>query len=794
MKVLIAGGYNVFVSQLVEKFKKEGWEVYLLTGTKTPGRRHPYVFEQYDFPYSSESIKEIIDSASPDLVLFASAYDAGFSAQCTRQESMAYMSGLVNLLMASQMLNVPSFAYISSHEVYEESYSDPIEETQPATPVSTRGLLISQGEELVLRYGETTNMDTLVLRLDHLYWIPRNRKEVSETHARMCLSALRDKSIGASDRRIFSSIFLADAVFTIYEIVRRGRHDHAVYNITTGEEENELELAQCIARAAGEDVSVRDDSHGPVRRNVLSGERVRQEFGIEPRFHWQEQAAQIMQHMQQDPNAFLHREERKATWFERLRRRFEKTAMALLPFVENGIVFFFVFLLNNRTADSEYFRRLDVFLLYVVLFAVFYGKRQAIVAAFFSSIGFIFRQSYYRTGVEVLVDYNIYIWMAQLFIVGMAVGHLRDSLKLVTDDKNEQIEFLSGQLDDIYDINSSNLKVKNILEDHIISYEDSLGVLQSMTQRLETLNPGEALYAAVDVLSEVMGTRDVAIYKVSNADYCRLLAATTDSARSLGKSLKYSAQEQLVKSVRNHEVFVNRALEPKLPVMAYGLYHGDALEYLLMVWNLPFEKMALHQIDLLKVVGNMIQNAIARADVYLDALSEKRYVENTSILNQEAFAERLQADRELNEREYAESALLRVQSAGPAQSLRKRAAELEALDGTLAKNLRETDTVGVGKDGYVYILLSNSSEQDAQVVIRRFENQGIQCALSSPAQTEPEAVAASSGAVVHKKSKTAAAGPGGFDAFRQRRRQENSKQSGVHRLLAFLGMSSASHR
>lgn len=799
MKVLIAGGYNVFVSQLIEKFHKEGWEVYLLTGSKKPSRRHAYVFEQYDFSYNSDSIKEIIDSASPDLVVFAGAYDSNFSAKCTRQESMYYMSGLVNILMASQMLRVSSFVYISSHEVYEESYSAPVDEEQPASPVSTRGLLISQGEELVQRYGGTTDMDTLILRLDHLYWVPRNRAEVSELHAQMCLDALRRQEVPASSKNIFSSIFISDAVYAAYEIINRGEHEHMIYNITTGEEENELEIAQIIRESAGDQVVIKDNTFDPVQRNVMSGQRVREEFGVEPRHSYKERVAHIMQYMKINQREFLLREEREETWFEKLQRRFERTAMALLPFLENGIVFLFVFLLNNRTADSEYFRRLDVFLLYVVLFAVFYGKRQAILAAFLASLGFIFRQSYYRTGVEVLVDYNIYIWMAQLFIVGMAVGHLRDSIKMITDDKDEQIEFLTGQLDDIYDINNSNLKVKNILEDHIIAYEDSLGVLQNLTQSLEKLNPGEALYEAVGVLSQVMETKDVAIYKVSNGDYCRLLVATTEDARGLGKSLKYSAQEDLAKSLAGREVFVNRAMEPKLPVMAYGLYHAESLEYIVMVWNLSFEKMSLHQMNLLKVVGNMIQNAIARSDVYLEALSEKRYVNNTAILNEEAFSERLQTDKELSDKDYAKSTLLCVQSAGPAQELLQDTDELEDLSDTLVKNLRETDTVGIGEDGYFYILLSNSSDQDAQIVIRRFADHGIQCSLGPMPKQDP-ATAAAIAAAANKaadarsgKFRTAASQRAAAAArLRHRRMQNRGKalnvvMSPARRLYSFFG-------
>lgn len=729
MNVLIVGGYNVFVSQMIEKFNKEGWEVYLLTGSKNPSRRHPYVFEQYDFLYDSDSIKEIIDSASPDLVVFTGAYDENLVKGRTRRESMYYMSSLVNVLMASQMLHVPRFVYISSHEVYEESYGAPVDEEQEKSPVSTKGMVVAQGEELVIRYGETTDMDTLVLRLDHMYWLPKNRQEVGEIHAEPCLQALRKQKVSASEKRIFSSVYIADAVFAIYEIVRSKTHLHRVYQITTSEEENEILVAKIIKDTAKNNITVKDNTVGLTQKNIMSGKRAREEFGVETRFGYEEMVRRMMQYMDQNRNHFLSREECEGNWFQRLFRRFEKLFFALLPFVENLVVFVLVFMLNNRTADSDYFRRVDVFLLYVVLFALFYGKRQAIVAAFLSAAGFIFRQSYFRTAIEVLVDYNIYIWMAQLFIVGMAVGHLRDSLKIISDDKDEEISFLSGQLTDIYDINSSNLKVKDILEDHIVSYEGSLGVLQNLTAGLENLNPGESMYQAAEVLSKVLDAKDVAIYKVSNADYCRLLVATTVDAKQLGKSLKYSEKTELMDSLVRDEVFVNRALQEGLPVMAYGLRHGDDLEYILMIWNLPFEKISLHQMNLFKVVGYMVQNAVTRSSVYLEALSDKRYIPDTEILNREAFANILEASRETGKREYAESSLLWVESAGNVDALRDNTEELNRYNTVLLKNLRETDQIGEGADGFLYVLLANSNEQEAAIVIQRLSAQGIRCCL-----------------------------------------------------------------
>lgn len=729
MNVLIVGGGSIFVSQLIEKFNKEGWEVYLLSGNKNPIRRHPYVFEQYDFRYDTDSIKEIIDSAAPDLVLFTGAYDPNLSSGRTRRESMYYMSSLVNVLMASQMLSVPKFVYISSHEVFEESYPGMLNEEQVPSPVSTKGMLVTQGENLVIRYGETTDMDTCVIRLDHLYWMPKKRKDVGEIHAQLCLDALKKHKVAASEKHIFSSVYISDAVYAIYEIVKKENRQHNIYHVTTSQEENEIEIAKIIQRTAARNITIKDNTIGLTQKNIMSGERIKEEFGIEARFSYEERVREIMSYMDKNRNDFLKREEREGSWLQRVFGRFEKLFFTLLPFAENMVVFLLVFLLNNRTADNEYFRRVDVFLLYVILFAAFYGKRQAVLSSFLSTVGFIFRQSYYRTAIEVLVDYNIYIWMAQLFIVGMAVGHLRDMLKITSDDKDEEIAFLSGQLDDIYDINSSNLKVKNILEDHIVTYDDSLGVLENLTSSLEKLNAGEAMYQAADVLCKVLDTNSISIYKVSNSDYGRLLVATTDDARQLGKSYKYSQEDELSERLSKNEVYVNRNLRHDMPVLAYGLRHGDELEYIIMVWNLSFEKISLHQMDLLKVVGNMVQNAITRSDVYLEAISDKRYLNGTDILTEEAFEETVRMSEEISKRDYGESTLICIQSAGPVELLQQNENELQRYSDIIHHSLRETDAVGVGKDGYIYILLTNSNAQEANIVTRRFATQGIVCSV-----------------------------------------------------------------
>lgn len=70
MKIFIVGKYNTFLDELIKKLHKENDKVYVLTGDKYHGPKPQRVFEQYIFPYSSDSIVEILDSVQPDVILF----------------------------------------------------------------------------------------------------------------------------------------------------------------------------------------------------------------------------------------------------------------------------------------------------------------------------------------------------------------------------------------------------------------------------------------------------------------------------------------------------------------------------------------------------------------------------------------------------------------------------------------------------------------------------------------------------------------------------------------------------
>ena len=139
------------------------------------------------------------------------------------------------------------------------------------------------------------------------------------------------------------------------------------------------------------------------------------------------------------------------------------------------------FMMNNRTVGSQYFANLDPFLLYVLLFAIVYGQQQATFSAILAVAGYMFRQMYTRNSFEVLIDYNTYVWIAQLFILGLVVGYMRDQIRIMRLESQELEEHLHRQIVDIRDINESNVRVKEVMEQQLIDHKDSIGKIYSIT-------------------------------------------------------------------------------------------------------------------------------------------------------------------------------------------------------------------------------------------------------------------------------------------------------------------------
>lgn len=718
--ILIIGSYCTFTNELIHKFHKENWRIYTLTSGKK--RMKPmHVFEQYNFRYDSDNIKEIINSCCPDTVLFTGAYDTinRWEEDKAKAESLHYITGLSNLLMCCAMLGVKHFVYISSDKVFEDEYIVDIKEDMPVSPYSFKGMTISQGENLAMHYEQTTRMEVTVTRIAQMYGLPMDREDCTDIYSEMCVKALVTGRLKVNAKKVLSALYVKDAIEALYLLINAPERKHSIYHISSMEEVTEDAVALLIQESNTHPIEIVDQTIGLRHRVVLSNEKFCGEFPFQVKNSYRDSIPQMISYINSHKNLFLYEDEKQehANSGYRVLRIFRKA----VPFLESIIFFIPFFILNNRAVGSTYFNGINFYLLYVLLFAVVHGRQQAIFSSLLSVVGYCFRQLYSTSGFYLLININTYIWIAQLFVVGLTVGQLRDSFREMETDKNEKIDFLSERMNDITVINHSNTKIKNYYAEKLISTTESIGRIYEITSKLERADSGEVLFAALDTLSDIMEVRDVSIYLVSDIEHCRLASASSESSRALGKSILMKNYRMIFDVLANKQVYINRSLETNLPMMASALFdEKNELRIIIFLWDIPYEQMTLYQANLLTVVGALVYSAVVKDANYLEALAYRRYLPDTTILREEAFKRMVDIYKNAEKKGYAESCLCLV---------RWEDLSMKELNDKIRPILRETDYVGVTQDDCVAVLLTNTNEQESMSVRGRLEEMNIHTSI-----------------------------------------------------------------
>ena len=222
MIVFLVGGESRLMDALITKMEKDGHKTYLLTGKRDGRGKYRRVFERYNFPYDSESVREIFTNVNPDLVIFLGAYDTNYDWSDARRESVRYTADLTNLLSAYAFKQNGRFVYLSSEVVYGRSYSSDIHETEPASSKSFQAMAILQGENICKSYRDTREMDTRVLRFDHMYDIPRKGKADNNPCFQMMLEMLKTKGTDLKGKTCLVSGSGNVAQYTVEKVIELG--------------------------------------------------------------------------------------------------------------------------------------------------------------------------------------------------------------------------------------------------------------------------------------------------------------------------------------------------------------------------------------------------------------------------------------------------------------------------------------------------------------------------------------------------------------------------------------------
>ncbi len=719
--ILIIGNYDAFTKNLVKKLSIEKWRIYTLTNNKK-FIKPSHVFEQYVFDYNSHSVKEIIKSCRPDVILFTGAYDSfyNWNGENVKDTALNFTANLSNVLISSAMQGIKHFIYLSSECVFEDEYIVDIKEEVPVSPKSYKGMAISQGENMALHFGQSTQMEITVLRLANMYGILETLADCNDVCSQMCVEAMIHGRLSVNAKRVFSPLFIRDAVEALCLLLKAPERRYPLYHISSMEEVTQDKVAKLIKDNCPHPVTVVDQTMGLKQRMILSNERFRNEFPLEIRKSYKDIIPKMIVAINNHKKRFLHSGETMVISTEKQLFRLLKNA---IPFLECIILFIPVFMLNHRMNESRYLAGINFYLLYVLLFAIMYGRQQAVFASLLSVIGISISNIINTTDVATMTDSNMYVQIVQIFIVGLSVGYLKDKFLEMSTDMNDEVDFLKEQLKDITIINSSNERIKDYYTDKLISSKESIGRIYDITSKLQNSEMGEVLFAALDTLKEIMETSEVSIYLVTNKSYCRLTSASSAKSSSLGKSITIKDYPLIFNVLKKRQVYINRSLDSDIPMMASALFDDDEnMRIVILLWSLPYERMTLYYANLLTIVGALVYSVFVRDANYLDALAYKRYLPDTTILQQTAFEEMINIYRRAGEKGYSESSILYIQ---------KVTMSTKEVNKIIRPVLRETDYIGMMSDGSLAILLANTNKRESVHVIERLESLNVHTYLGS---------------------------------------------------------------
>lgn len=717
IKTLIVGAYGLFSEAFLVKAHKEAYETFIITGSKKKeGIMHSGVADEYHFQYDNSNIQYILESTKVDTVIFTGALDPIFKWN-NKKDAVTYLSGLMNILVSSSKLSVKKFIYLSTTDVYQTEDMKVIDENAPSIPTQFKALTIRNGEELALNFNnKEETMQVIVLRCSEVYGVCNGKVNMDSFCTELAMQLLGKAIPDLDSKRRHDYIHIFDVIDVVFKIIAKDQIPHKIYNICSNKSKTEIETFQAISLLLGNETEAKFEDKIKEQDVNYSNYLAVVELGLYT-MHSFEKGFPTFLITIQKLNLHSNTISKESNSFVMFRNQLQTVLGWFYPYLETILLFVVAQVLVILTKDVIYFTMIDFYLLYIVLTAIKHGKGQTITALLLSLIGKITLMHKEMTFSSIVVDYNTYMWLLQLLIIGMGVGYIRDRNKQVIEDREEDITYLQGELTDIKEINHSNIRIKKTYENRLINYKDSFGRIYSIISNLMDLEPDKIVFAAVDVISQIMDSKDILIYTVnSNSMYARLAASSANSSYTAQKSVKLDSLLEVYGEIVKRKIFVNRTMNSEKPAMAGGIYHDDTLESIVMIWSLPFENTTLYHVNLFTVVLNLIAQALHRSSEHLEESRMSRFLEGTRIMTQKAFQRIIDIQKKGSDTNLTEYFMAKVV---------KGESSLKEINDMIMPTLRQNDYLGIDENDELYLLLTNTNDKEAEFVINRLLQKGI---------------------------------------------------------------------
>ena len=697
MKVAYFGECDNLAEDILKRLGKEEKEVYFLSRKAVTKDNKSFLkYHHYVLTGEKDETKKIFASITPDVVIYEGT---GYSYEEWNLEQSENLSLLSQILEECVCVKNCMFILFSSTEIYGSGMEKVTEDTEPH-PRTLKGMWMLQEECMALNYQKQKNLDVAILRLSPVF------AEVISTVQRDVFGKLSEKIMFASEleieEQLLQPIHVTDVADAVVRVLENEKTE--IYNVSSSNAVNKTEIVEKLLEKNNQKVRVKVIK--PKQNNpYIANDKIKKEL------EWTEFRS-FMEMLCNNRISFvlskesLNEKKKKRNVIKNgLRKTIENIVLCL--------IFAFIFLL---TRNHSLFSQVDWLLIYLVIISLGYGVKQGALSVVFSSIIYLTAQ-----GSNIFTMTNFYSYAESVLMIvefvffGIVVGYTADMLKERSRNDKLELQKITDSYEKLKEINDKNVLLKNEYEKRVLDAKTSLPRLYSIINRITVLDPNRIFMEVLNVIKDLMNTETVAVYRVSaRSSYLRLIDSLNKESAMEGNSWNLKDYPAIEKAIRNHQIYDGNVWE-KEPAVVLPITSSNGCEAAIVIKELSMEAHSMYSINLLRTLLILISDSLEKALQYDSALRESKYLKDTNILYPDEFRREAALAEEKKQRGMAESCIIRIYHS---KDIIKTYQDAEKI-------FREMDIWGIDEKENLYVLLCNTSEQDAENVLVRLSQSGI---------------------------------------------------------------------
>ena len=660
----------------------------------------------YNEDITSDTFGKIIYSYSPDAVWFFSGYIDGGDGLVNEYKKL---ESLMDYCVVNE---IPKLIVVSSADSLTYRISRQNDGTEKKVYDLDKAFYCSQLEELIRFTSDKKQLKTILLRVPYIY---------TDKNFDNYLGSLFEK-ISKGSSLIFpyreeypidfiSARNLAELMISVTEETLDTRDEYTVYS---GYDHSIGELVDSL-KACRPNLTLSIAYEDKIGYDLISdrkeqAEKVRKNYGFVA-------TDDVILNIKDLYQSFTDASVVKTGWRDVLKELLISYSDKAFKISEMLILFAIVQFLLRYTADSVYFRYVDLRLFFVVIMGITHGMGVGLLAGLLECISLV--RAYLQSGVTgTMLFYNMDYWLpfAIYLMTGTITGYIMNTKNQRLKFAQEEVETLQDKYMFLNNVYMSVIDNKEEYKKQILGYQDSFGKIFEAVEKLNSSTPADIFMNGISTLESILENRSIAIYTLDEYQkYGRLAACSQGLITKLSKSLRIDRYQVVYDTILSQETWKNTEFKEDLPVYAYAMLRDGKVRLMICIYDAEPDQLGLYYMNLFTILCNLIRVAFMRALDYQKAIEDDKYYDGTDILLPQYLEIELESQRKMSEAGIASYLYIRIDTEDSIQTGVK-----------LQNMIRQSDFIGRGTDGKCYLLLTQTNKDIFKNIGERLKRNDIE--------------------------------------------------------------------